>query len=78
MKPKDLNEQELKFTLDLIKTIEGETHPITGHDDPGAISDCWNELRERVQAMADHIRSDWRQQQRMSAILNSGDGVYRP
>ncbi len=30
---------------DLISTILAEVRPIEGHTDPGAIQDCWSELR---------------------------------
>ena len=40
---------------ELISTILAEVRPIEGHTDPGAIQDCWNELRDLLD-MAPHGR----------------------
>ena len=40
---------------ELISTILAEVRPIEGHTDPGAIQDCWNELRDLLD-MAPHER----------------------
>jgi|TARA_B100001094_G_C17643891_1_gene536323 hypothetical protein len=50
--------EEISVAYDSIKTVEieaikmlvdalqDETQPMRNHDDPGAIDDCWNTLRE--------------------------------
>ena len=42
---KTVSGMDLKSVLE---TIMKETRPIEGHDDPGAISDCWNEVFETL------------------------------
>ena len=37
---------EIEAIKMLIETLEGETRPILNHDDPGAVRDCWDALRE--------------------------------
>jgi len=34
----------------LLMTIRNESQPIEGHDDPGALDDCWNEVFRRIQS----------------------------
>ena len=38
----------LEGIRDILETIKRETVPMEGHDDPGAIQDCWNEVFERL------------------------------
>jgi len=37
--------QEIKKLLNIIRA---ETRPIDGHDDPGAISDCWETVFKKL------------------------------
>lgn len=41
-----------EYLLDLLETIREETRPIEGHTDPGAIQDCWDEIIERIEKIA--------------------------
>ena len=37
---------EIEAIKMLIDALEDETQPMRNHDDPGAVSDCWDALRE--------------------------------
>ena len=37
---------EIQAIKMLIDALEGETEPMRNHDDPGAVRDCWDALRE--------------------------------
>ena len=37
---------EIEAIKMLIDALEGETEPMRNHDDPGAVRDCWDALRE--------------------------------
>lgn len=53
-KKADLREPTL---TDLLVIIRRETRPIEGHDDPGAINDCWMEVFDRL-ALIDTDRAE--------------------
>ena len=37
--------------IDILHVLRSETQPIDGHPDPGAITDCWNEVFETISAI---------------------------
>lgn len=41
-------EEEIEDILRIVDALERETRIIEGHSDPGAVCDCWRDLRERV------------------------------
>jgi len=50
------------------------TRPIEGHDDPGSIDDCFNELQEQINIIDAYLKST----SPLDEALNSGDGIYKP
>ena len=41
-----MNERQRKEALSLALTIRAETQPTEGHNNPGAVQDCWRFLLE--------------------------------
>lgn len=42
---------------DLMGTIRTETGPVAGHEDPGAIEDCWREAFDELVQAEDSLRT---------------------
>lgn len=48
MKTTDMPHDQLKR---LLEVLESETVPMPGHQDPGAISDCWRLAHDLIEEM---------------------------
>jgi hypothetical protein len=50
MKDKEaMSNNSIEILKSVLQAIQGETSPIDGHSDPGALLDCWNEAWERIE-----------------------------
>ena len=54
--------------IDIMHVLWSETQPIDGHPDPGAITDCWNEVFETISAI-ESKHTDRTEVQRLRAAL---------
>ena len=47
--------KKIESVKDTCRIIKSETRPIEGHEDVGALSDCWNLINEELEEVKDYI-----------------------